>query len=149
MKTIIKKQIRFAIAIVIAFSFIVPVTAVAGETLLLASLDRSTPDDKLDNYDFFPDHHREARIKEELEKARINRAQEDTVDSLITDAAWVGGKVIIPVHVIAGNSGEVTDKVIIPYEMISGDYVALIERVLVKYGPFMAETVDAMFSMKF
>ncbi len=149
MKATIKNQIRFAIVIIIAFSFIVPATAIAGETLLLASLNRSTPDDKLDRYDFFPDHHREARVKEEIEKARINRAQEDTVDSLITDAAWVGGKVITPVHVITGNSGSVADKVIIPYEVISGDYVALIERVLVKYGPFMAESVDAIFSMKF
>ena len=144
MKAIIKNQIRFAIVIIIAFSFIVPATAIAGETMLFASLNRSTPDDKLDRYDFFPDHHREAQKKD---AERKERARESVVDTLVTDAEWVGGAVYAPVAVVTGEFGGVTDKIIVPYEVINGDYVGLIERVLSKYGRDMAEAADSLLSM--
>jgi len=144
MKATIKNQIRFAIVIIIAFSFIGTATVSAEETLLLASIDRSAPTDELQNYDFFPKYHREAQKKE---AERKERARENVVDKFVTDAEWVGGTVYAPVAVVTGEFGGVTDKIIIPYEVINGDYVGLIERVLSKHGRDMAEAADSLLSM--
>ena len=144
MKAITKKQIRLAIVFVWVLSFIVPAPVVAEETLLLASINTNAPTEKLDNYDFFPDHHREARKKEALKK---ERAKENVVDMLVTDAEWVGGAVYTPVAVVTGEYGGFTDKIIIPYEVMNCDFVGLIERVLAKYGSDMAEAADSLLSV--
>jgi len=144
MKAITKKQIGLAIVIVWVLSFIVPTMVVAEETLLLASLNRSAPTEEFDRYDFFPDYHQEARKKEEVRK---EIAKENIVDSLVTDAAWIGGQAYAPVAVVTGESGGFTDKIIIPYEVMNFDFVGLIERVLTKYGGDMADAADTLLSM--
>jgi hypothetical protein len=144
MKAITKNIIRLAIVAVLVLSFTGPTTVSAEETLLLASIDRSAPADRFDNYDFFPDYHREAKKREADQK---ERAKEDVVDTLITDAEWVGGAVYTPVSAVTSEFGTVTDKIIVPYEVINGDYVGLIERVLTKYGRDMAEAADSLLSL--
>jgi len=141
MKAIIKNQISLAIVIIIAFSFIGAATVSAEETLLLASIDRSAPTDKLQNYDFFTKYHREAQKKE---AERKERAMEIVVDTLVTDAECVGGAVHAPVAVATGESGGVTDNIIVPYEVINDDHVGLIERVFPEHGWNMAEVADSL-----
>ena len=117
MKATIKNQIRLTIVIVCAVLFIVPATAVAEETLLLASLTRTKPADEFKDFDFFPDYHREARIKEKAHKAKkMKEMKEIAADELIVqNADWVSKNAIIP------------------HEVITADYVGLIERMLPKY----------------
>jgi len=117
MKATIKNQIRLAIVIVCAVLFIVPATAVAEETLLLASLTRTKPADEFNKFDFFPDYHREARMKEKAHKAEKMKAMKEiAADELIVqNADWVSKNAIIP------------------YEVMNGDYVGLVDRVLSKY----------------
>lgn len=116
MKATIKNQIRLAIVIVCAVLFIVPVTAVAEETLLLASLTRTKPADEFKNYDFFPEYHREARMKKEIQKAeKMEEMKKIAIDEkIVSDAEWIGRNAIVP------------------YEVMTGDYVGLIDRVLSK-----------------
>ena len=134
MKAIIKNQISLAIVIIIAFSFIGAATVSAEETLLLASIDRSAPTDKLPNNYCYQKYHREAQKKE---AERKERAMEIVVDTLVTDAEWVGGEVYAPV-------ASVTDKIIVPYEVINDDDVGLIERVFSKHGWNMTEAADSL-----
>jgi hypothetical protein len=141
MKAIIKNQISLAIVIIIAFSFIGAATVSAGETVLLASIDRSATTDKLQNYDFFPKYHHKAPKKE---AERKERTMEIVVDTLVTDAEWVGGEVYAPVPVVTGEFSAVTDKIIVPYEVINDDDVGLIERVFSKHGWNMTEAADSL-----
>ena len=116
MKATIKNQIRLVIVIVCAVLFIVPATAVAEETLLLASLTRAKPADEFKRFDFFPDYHREARIKEKAHKAEKMKAMKKIAldEKIVSDAEWLGVDAI-------------------PYEVMNGDYVGLVDRVLSKY----------------
>ncbi|MBW1899091.1 MAG: hypothetical protein JRI61_08535 [Deltaproteobacteria bacterium] len=114
MKATRKNKTRLAIVIVCAVLFIVPSTAVAEETLLLASLTRTKQAEEFKGFDFFPDYHREARMKEKVQKERKMRVMKEvTVDEKIAqDADWLSKNAIIP------------------YEIITADYVGLIDRVL-------------------
>ena len=116
MKATIKNQIRLVIVIVCAVLLAGPAMAVAEETLLLASLTRTKPVDEFKNFDFFPEHHREARMKKENQKAeKMNEMNEIAAGKkIVSDAEWI------------------SENVIIPYEVMNGDYVGLIDRELSK-----------------
>ena len=116
MKATIKNQIRLAIVIVCAVLFIVPAISVAEETLLLASLTRTRQADEFKAFDFFPEHHREARVKEQAQQAeKMNMLKAIAVDEkIVSDAEWLSKNAIIP------------------YEVMTADYVGLIERVVSK-----------------
>ncbi|MBW1893649.1 MAG: hypothetical protein JRI91_08140 [Deltaproteobacteria bacterium] len=115
MKATIKNQIRLAIVVACAVLFIGPSVVVAEETLLLASLTRVTPLDTFDNYDRFPDYHREARKEADEKEIKVEidvikdiqkEANADTVDTVITSAAWVGGKALDSYVILNGDYGK-------------------------------------------
>jgi len=114
MKVTIKNQIRLVTMIVCAVLLTAPAMSVAEETLLLASLTRTRQADEFKGYDFFPEHHREARMKEQAEKERkIKMMKEIALDEkVVSDAEWLGKNAVIP------------------YEIMTADYVVLIERVV-------------------
>jgi len=116
MKATIKNQIRLVTMIVCAVLLTAPAMAVAEETLLLASLTRTRQADEFKGYDFFPEHHREARMAEKTRQAeKMKMLKEIAVDEkIVSDAEWLGKNAIIP------------------YEVITADYVGLIERVVSK-----------------
>ena len=116
MKAIIKNQIRLVIVIVCVVLLAGPAMAVAEETLLLASLTRTKQADEFKDFDFFPDYHREARIKAKAEKAKKMKIMKEIAvdEKIVSDAEWMSKNVIIP------------------YEVMTADYVGLIERVVSK-----------------
>ena len=117
MKATIKNQIRLAIVAVCVVLFIAPSAVIAEETLLLASLTRITP---LEDYhhDPFMDIRKEARkeadekelkvkidIIEDIQKAEdVHKEQKaDTVDKVVTSAAWAGDKALSAYQVLNGD----------------------------------------------
>ena len=111
MKATIKNQIRLAI-VAVCVLFVGSSIAVAEETLLLASLSRTTPLEELEDFDRFPEYHKEARdvetkkeitvemdILEEIKKADQN----DAVDTAASTASWVGKKAIDGLVVLNGD----------------------------------------------
>ena len=111
MKAIIKKQIKLATIAVCVF-FVGSSVAVAEETRLLASLSRTTPFEEFENLDRFPGYHKEARevetkkeitvemdVLEEIRKADQN----DTVDTVVSSASWVGKKAVEGLVVLNGD----------------------------------------------
>ena len=117
MKATIKNQIRLVILIVCAVFLAGPAMAVAEETLLLASLTRTKQVEEFKNFDFFPDYHREARMKAKAEKENKMKAMNEIAvgEKVAYDAEWMSKNVII-----------------IPYEFMASDYVGIIERVASK-----------------
>jgi hypothetical protein len=114
MKATIKNQIRLAIVVacVLLIGFSV---AVAEETLLLASLSRTTPLEEFEDFDRFPGYQKEARdvenkneikveidVLEEIKKADQN----DTVDTVASSVAWVGGKAVDSYVILNGDYGK-------------------------------------------
>ena len=120
MKAIIKNQtrknrIRLAIAAACVVLLIGPSVAVAGEPLMLASLNRITPLDTFDEYDPFPEYHREARIEDHEKEIQVDtdvieeikRAENtDAVDTAAASVAWVGGKAIDGYEILNGDYGQ-------------------------------------------
>jgi hypothetical protein len=113
MKATIKNQIKLAI-VVICVLFIGSSVAIAEETLLLASLSRTTPIEEIEDFDRFPGYHKEAReveskkeikvemdIIEEIKKADQN----DTVDTAVSSVAWVGKKAVDSYVILNGDYG--------------------------------------------
>jgi len=111
MKATIKNTIKLAI-VAACVLFVGSSVAVAEETLLLASLTRTTPLEELEDFDRFPGYHKEARdvetkkeitvemdILEEIKKADQN----DTVDTVVSSASWVGNKAIDGLVVLNGD----------------------------------------------
>mgnify|MGYP001828729232 CR=1 FL=1 len=114
MKATIKNQIKMAI-IAVCVLLIGSSVAVAEETLLLASLTRVTPLEDVENYDRFPGYDREAlkianakEIKVETDVLEdIKKAdKKDTVDTVVSSAAWVGGKAIDGYVILNGDYGK-------------------------------------------
>ena len=114
MKATIKNQIRLAIVVACAVLFIGPSVAVAEETLLLASLTRVTPIDTFDNYDRFPGYHREAHKETKKSKMKVEidiiedikkENNADAVDTVVSSAAWVGGKAFDSYVILNGDYG--------------------------------------------
>jgi len=116
MKAINKNQIRLVIVIVCAVLLTAPAIVVAEETLLLASLTRTRQADEFKGYDFFPEHHREAKKNLEAQRAeKMKMLKEIALDEkVVSDAEWLSKNAIVP------------------YEVMTADYVALIERVVSK-----------------
>ena len=111
MKATIKNQIRLAI-IVVCVLLIGSSVAVAEETLLLASLSRTTPLEEFEDFDRFPGYQKEARdvenkkeikveidVLEEIKKADQN----DTVDTVVSSASWIGRKAVDGYVVLNGD----------------------------------------------
>jgi len=71
---------------------------VSTETLLLSSLSKTKSIDNLDDFDFFPDYHQEARNICEVRKIqRILEVEEVITGELNSeDAEWIGKNIIIP-----------------------------------------------------
>jgi hypothetical protein len=116
MKATIKNQIRLVIVVVCAVLLVGPAMAVAEETMLLASLSRTKQTEEFKDYDFFPEYHREARVKEHAEKERKMKEMNEIAagKKIVSDAEWL------------------SENVIIPYELLNADYVGLAERVISK-----------------
>ena len=111
MKTTIKNQIRLAI-IAVCVLFIGSSIAVAEETLLLASLTKVTPLENFEDFDRFPGYHKEAREVDNENKMKveidvleeIKRAdQNDTVDTVVSSASWVGSKAVDGYTILNGD----------------------------------------------
>ena len=112
MKATIKNQIKLAIVVACAVLFIGPSVAVAEETLLLASLSRTTPLEEFEDFDRFPGYHKGERevdnenkmkveidVLEEIKKADQN----DTVDTVVSSASWIGSKAVDGYVVLNGD----------------------------------------------
>ena len=111
MKATIKNTIKLAI-VAVCVLLIGSSVAVAEEALLLASLSRTSPIEELEDVDRFPGYHKEARdvetrneIKVELDiLEEIKRAdRNDTVDTVISSASWVGKKAVDGLVVLNGD----------------------------------------------
>ena len=111
MKATIKNTIKLAI-VAVCVLLIGSSVAVAEETLLLASLSRTTPLEELENFDRFPGYHKEARDVETKKEItvemdileEIKRAdQNDTVDTVVSSASWMGKKAIDGLVVLNGD----------------------------------------------
>ena len=111
MKATIKNTIKLAI-VAACVLFVGSSVAVAEETLLLASLTRTTPLEELEDFDRFPGYHKEARDVETKKEItvemdileEIKRAdQNDTIDTVVTSASWVGKKAVDGLVVLNGD----------------------------------------------
>ena len=111
MKATIKNTIKLAI-VAVCVLFVGSSVAVAEETLLLASLTRTAPIEELEDFDRFPGYHKEARevetkkeIKVEMDVLEeIKRAdQNDTVNTVVSSASWVGKKAVDGLVVLNGD----------------------------------------------
>ena len=111
MKATIKNTIKLAI-VAVCVLFVGSSIAVAEETLLLASLSRTSPIEELEDFDRFPGYHKEARdvetkkeitvemdILEEIKKADQN----DAVDTAVSTASWMGKKAVDGLVVLNGD----------------------------------------------
>ena len=111
MKATIKNTIKLAI-VAVCVLFVGSSIAVAEETLLLASLSRTSPIEELEDFDRFPGYHKEAReveskkeikvemdIIEEIKKAD----QSDAVDTAVSTASWMGKKAVDGLVVLNGD----------------------------------------------
>ena len=111
MKATIKNQIKLAI-VAVCVLFVGSSVAVAEETLLLASLSRTSPIEELEDVDRFPGYRKEARdveakkeitvemdILEEIKRADRN----DTVDTVVSTASWMGKKAVDGLVVLNGD----------------------------------------------
>ena len=111
MKATIKNTIKLAI-VAVCVLFVGSSLAVAEETLLLASLSRTSPIEELEDFDRFPGYHKEARevetkkeitvemdILEEIKKADQN----DAVDTAVSTASWMGKKAVDGLVVLNGD----------------------------------------------
>ena len=106
-----KNQIKLAI-VAVCVLLIGSSLAVAEETLLLASLTRTTPLEELEDFDRFPGYHKEARDVETKKEITVemdileeikSSDQNDTVDTVVTSASWVGKKAVDGLVVLNGD----------------------------------------------
>jgi hypothetical protein len=113
MKATIKNQIRLAIVIVCAVLFIAPAISVAEETLLLASLTRTKQVEEFKGFDFFPDYHRETRVKEKAQKERKMKEMTKIAagEKIASDAEWLSENAMLPYEVITVNYTRLIDRV--------------------------------------
>ena len=111
MKATIKNTIKLAI-VAACVLFVGSSVAVAEETLLLASLTRTTPLEELEDFDRFPGYHKEARDVETKKEITVemdileeikSADQNDTVDTVVTSASWVGKKAVDGLVVLNGD----------------------------------------------
>jgi AraC-like DNA-binding protein len=86
MKATIKNQIRLVIMIVCAVLLTAPAIVVAEETLLQANLTRTRQADEFKGYDFFPEYHQEARMKE---KARHCQEESRTIQTVARKGGFI------------------------------------------------------------
>ena len=115
MKATIKNQIRLAIVATLVVLFVAPSVAVAEETLLLASLTKVTPLEDFEDFDRFPGYHKEARDVADDNKMKVEidiieeiqkEGNADTVDTVVSSAAWVGGKALDSYVILNGDYGK-------------------------------------------
>jgi hypothetical protein len=111
MKATIKNQIKLAI-VTVCVLLIGSSVAVAEETLLLASLSRTTPLENFEDFDRFPGYQKEAREVDNENKMKVEidiiediqkENNADTVDTVVSSAAWVGGKAFDSYAVLNGD----------------------------------------------
>jgi hypothetical protein len=114
MKATIKNYIKLAI-VAACVLLVGSSVAVAEEKILLASLTRVTPLEDFEDFDRFPGYHKETREMENKKEIKVEidvleeikkADQKDAVDTVVSSAAWVGGKAVDGYVILNGDYGK-------------------------------------------